>query len=67
MRKLLAKILGVILLLAGVAVGIVHYVVEGNSTQSWLTLAGAALLLVVGWTFFDWGAGISSRRGSGRE
>jgi hypothetical protein len=67
MHKLVAKIAGAVLLVAGVAVAIVHYVVEGSAMQSWATLAAAAVLLVAGWTLFDWGAGITRRRGAGDE
>ena len=67
MQKLVAKITGLVLLLAGVAVGIVHYTLEGNVTSSWISLGGAAILLVVGWGLFDWGAGFSRRKGPDRE
>ena len=67
MQKLVAKIAGAVLLLAGVAVGIVHYTLEGNVTGSWISLAIAASLLVLGWGLFDWGAGISRRKGPGEE
>lgn len=64
--KLLATISGAILLVAGVAVAIVHYVVEGSMTNSYITLAIAAVLLFAGWGLLDWGAQITRRwTGSG--
>jgi hypothetical protein len=66
MANLVETIFGGLLLAAGVAVAIVHYVVEGNSTYSYLTLIVAAVLLLAGWTLFDRGAGIS-RRWGGRD
>jgi 4-amino-4-deoxy-L-arabinose transferase-like glycosyltransferase len=62
MSKLLAKIAGIILLIAGVAAAILHYALEEDLSNSWLTLGIAAVLLVAGWALFDWGAGISARR-----
>ena len=61
MPKPVTAIAGGILLAAGVAVAIVHYVMEGDMVDSLLTLAVAAVLLIVGWALFDRGAGISRR------
>jgi hypothetical protein len=52
---------GGILLAKGVAVAIIHYVVENDTNSGLLTLAVAAVLLLVGWTLFDRGAGTSRR------
>ena len=67
MQKLFAKIVGAILLAAGVGAVIVHYVVEGHITASFITLAIAVVLLVGGWALFDWGAGVSRRWGAGKD
>ena len=67
MQKLLAKIVGAVLLAAGVGAVVVHYTLEGNVTASWASLAVAVVLLLTGWTLFDWGAGVSSRWGSGNK
>ena len=64
MLKLVAAIIGVVLLLAGIGAVIVHYTVEGGSVNSYLTLAIAAVMLVAGWALFDWGVGVSRRWGS---
>jgi hypothetical protein len=61
MMKLVATIVGAVLLVAGVGVAIVHYVLEGSFANSYITLALAAALLFVGWGLFDWGTGISQR------
>ena len=61
MPKFLAKVIGAILLLGGVAAVVVHYVVEGDITRSFATLGIAVVLLVGGWALFDWGSGISGR------
>jgi len=61
-KKVAAKIAGVVLLAGGVATGILHYTLEGDAFSSWLTLGIAAVLLIVGWALYDWGAGISARR-----
>ena len=63
MAKRIATIAGAVLLVAGVGVAILHYVMEGSLTDSYITLAIAAVLLIVGWTLFDRGAGISRHRG----
>ncbi len=63
MPKIVEAILGGILLAAGVAAAIFHYVVEGDTTYSYLTLIIAAVLLLAGWTLFDRGAGISRKWG----
>jgi hypothetical protein len=62
MPKSVGKILGIVLLVAGVGTAILHYVLEGEVFNSWLTLGIAAVLLVAGWALYDWGAGISARR-----
>jgi hypothetical protein len=62
MPKSVAKILGIVLMVAGVGTAIVHYMLEGKILTSWLTLGIAAVLLVVGWGLYDWGAGFSARR-----
>jgi hypothetical protein len=60
--KMLETVVGGVLLAAGVATAIIHYVVEGNDGYSYATLAIAAVLLVAGWALFDRGLGISRRR-----
>lgn len=67
MLKLVAAMVGSILLLAGVGVAVVHYVVESSFTMKFVTLAIAAALLVVGWVLLDWGKGVSRRWGAGRS
>lgn len=67
MPKVVGKVLGVVLLAAGVAAAILHYTLEGKVLSSWISLGIAAVLLVVGWGLFDWGAGISRKRGPDRE
>ncbi|NLO27766.1 MAG: hypothetical protein GX113_06275 [Actinobacteria bacterium] len=62
MAKRVATIAGAILLAAGVGVAILHYVMEGSLTDSYITLAIAAVLLIAGWTLFERGTGISRRR-----
>lgn len=62
MAKRIATIAGAVLLVAGVGVAILHYVMEGSLTDSYITLAIAAVLLIIGWTLFDRGTGISRRR-----
>jgi hypothetical protein len=57
-----AKTAGIVLLAAGVAVAILHYTMEGNVFNSWITFAIAAVLLVAGWALYDWGRGISRRQ-----
>ncbi len=66
MSKWAAAIAGAILLLAGVGVAIWHYTRSGPGTESFVTLAIAAVVLLVGWTLFDWGLGISKRWGAGQ-
>ncbi len=65
--KLVATIAGVILLVAGVGVAILHYVVEGKLTSSYITLAIAAVLLIAGWTLLERGAGVSRRWGVDKD
>jgi hypothetical protein len=67
MLKLVAAIIGAVLLLAGVGAVIVHYTIEGGSFNSYLTLAVAAVTLVAGWALFDWGLGVSRRWGSDND
>jgi hypothetical protein len=67
MSKSVAKIAGVVLLVAGVGTAILHYTMEGSLLNSYITLGGAAVLLVAGWALFDWGSGISRRRGPDGE
>lgn len=55
---------GTLLLLAGMAVALVHYLVESSDTMKFVTLAIAAPLLVVGWALLDWSQGISRRWGA---
>jgi hypothetical protein len=62
---MIASIIGGILLLGGVAAVIVHYTIESGSLDSYVSLAVAAAMLVVGWGLFDWGMGIMRRWGSG--
>ena len=62
MPKSVGKILGIVLLVAGVGTAILHYTLEGEIFNSWLSLGIAAVLLVLGWGLYDWGAGISARR-----
>lgn len=59
--RTIATVLGILLLVAGVAVAIIHYVVEGDFTQSYITLGIAAVLLFAGYALLDWGAGVSRR------
>jgi len=65
--KLLATIAGIILLLAGAGVAVVHYLVESSFTMKFVTLAIAAALLVVGWVLLDWGKGVSRRWGADKS
>jgi hypothetical protein len=67
MLRLIAAIIGAVLLLGGVAAVVVHYTVVGGGVNSFLTLAIAAVMLVAGWALFDWGAGVSRRWGSGND
>jgi hypothetical protein len=67
MQKLLAKIAGAVLLAAGVGAVVVHYTLEGHITASWVSLVVAVVLLLAGWTLFDWGAGVSRRWGAGNK
>lgn len=67
MLKRLAAIAGAILLLAGAGVAVVHYLVESSLTMKFVTLAIAAVLLVVGWALLDWGKGVSRRLGADRS
>jgi hypothetical protein len=67
MLKMAAAVVGAILLLAGVGVGVVHYVVESTDTMKFVTLAIAAALLVAGWALLDWGKGISRRWGADKS
>jgi hypothetical protein len=55
MPKPVAKIVGIVVLIAGVGTAILHYVMEGNIFNSWLTFAIAAVLLAGGWALFDYG------------
>ncbi len=64
MLKMVAAIVGAILLLAGVGVAVVHYIVESSDTMKFVTLAVAAALLVAGWALLDWGKGVSRRWGA---
>ncbi len=65
MRKVVATIVGIILLLAGAGVAIAHYAIESSFTSKFITLAIAAVLFVAGYALLDWGAGITRRwRGS---
>ena len=61
MLKVVATIVGALLLLGGVGVAIAHYVLESSDTMKFVTLAIAAVLLVLGWGLLDWGAGVSRR------
>jgi len=67
MQKLLAKIAGAVLLAAGVGAVVVHYTLEDHVTASWASLAIAVVLLLGGWTLFDWGAGVSRHWGAGSK
>jgi uncharacterized membrane protein SirB2 len=59
--KILAAIIGTILLLAGVIVAILHYLLESSQTMKFVTLAIAAVLLVLGWALVDWSRRLSRR------
>jgi hypothetical protein len=61
MRKIIATIVGALLLLAGAAVAIAHYVIESSFTSQYITLAIAAALFVAGWALLDWGAEVTRR------
>jgi uncharacterized membrane protein SirB2 len=52
--KMFAAIVGTLLLVAGVAVAILHYLLESSQTMKFVTLAIAAVLLVLGWALVDW-------------
>jgi uncharacterized membrane protein len=67
MLKMVAAIVGVIFLLAGLGVAVVHYTVESSGTMKFVTLAIAAALLVVGWALLDWGKGVSRRWGADKS
>ena len=67
MPKVFARIMGAVLLLAGVGVAVAHYVIESSTTSKLITLALAAVLLIGGWALFDWGRGISRRWGRDRQ
>ena len=55
MPKTVAAVFGVIFLLAGLGVAAVHYLVESSNTMKLVTLAVAAVLLVVGLMLLNWG------------
>ena len=55
MLKTVAAISGIVFLLAGLGVVAVHYLVESSNTMKLVTLAVAAVLLVVGLTLINWG------------
>jgi protein-S-isoprenylcysteine O-methyltransferase Ste14 len=61
MRKIIAAVVGVLLLLAGAGVAIAHYVIESSFTSQYITLAIAAALFVAGWALLDWGAEVTRR------
>jgi len=61
MRKIIAAVVGVLLLLAGAGVAIAHYVIESSFTSQYITLAIGAALLVAGWALLDWGAEVTRR------
>jgi hypothetical protein len=65
MLKFFAAIVGSILLLAGVVVAVLHYLLESSQTMKFVTLAIAAVLLVVGWALVDWSRRLS--RGGGED
>jgi len=65
MPKLTIKIVGAVLLAAGVGMAILHYTLEENIFGSWLSLAIAAVLLILGWWLFSRGSATSGKQGSG--
>ncbi len=52
---------GIVLLLAGVAVAIAHYLLESSPTTKYITVAIAAALAFAGFALLDWGADVSRR------
>jgi membrane protein implicated in regulation of membrane protease activity len=63
MLKFFAAIVGTIFLLAGVVVAVLHYLLETGLTMKFVTLAIAAVLLIVGWALVDWSRRLSRRQG----
>jgi hypothetical protein len=61
--KVVATMVGVVLLLAGMGVALAHYLLESSFTSKYITLAIAATLLVAGFALLDWGAEVSRRWG----
>ncbi len=61
MRKVVATIVGAVLLLVGAGVAIAHYVIESSFTSKYITLAIAAALFVGGWALLDWGTEVTRR------
>ena len=61
MLKTVAAISGIVLLLAGLGVVAVHYLVESSNTMKLVTLAIAAVLLVVGLALINWGKEVFRR------
>ncbi len=61
--KVVATIVGAILLLAGAGVALAHYLLESSFTTKYITLAIAAALFVAGFALLDWGAEVSRRWG----
>jgi uncharacterized membrane protein SirB2 len=61
--KVVATVVGTILLLAGVGVVIAHYLLESSLTTKYITVAIAAALGVAGFALLDWGADVSRRWG----
>lgn len=55
MPKPAVKVAGIIFIILGVATAILHYVVEGDIFNSWMTFAIAAVLLVIGVTLYEKG------------
>jgi len=60
-RKAVAAVVGAILLLAGVGVGVAHYLLDSGDTMRFITLAVAAVLLVAGLTLLNWGKEVFRR------
>ncbi len=66
MLKLAATVVGGIVLAVGLGLVIAHYIWWDTGTEAFVSLAVAAVTLVVGWTLLDWGADLTRRwRGGG--
>jgi uncharacterized protein YjeT (DUF2065 family) len=65
MPKSVLKIAGMVLVVAGVVVAILHYARAGSLTTSLITLVVAAVLLVAGLTLYYAGTADSRKQGPG--